>query len=250
LEINSDVTASKQAEQAAREKENLAAIGMAAAMFAHEVSNPLAGLSSSLQMLERTVKNKPGADPLFLLQQATRELHRLEVLLQEFRDLARPQLLKREPTDLSQVINEVLAFQRPLCEAAGISVELQLEPVCNLLVDSGKIRQAVLNIFKNAVEAMPHGGCLTVKAYSSDEEICLEISDTGPGIPESANVFDLFVTTKRDGTGLGLPIVRQIISAHDGTISYVSEPGQGTTFKVALPMTSETEPRHGSDALK
>jgi signal transduction histidine kinase len=101
--------------------------------------------------------------------------------------------------------------------------------------DGAKLKQALLNLFKNAVEAMPYGGTLSVKGYLSGGAICIDISDTGMGIPDDLNVFDLFSSTKPHGTGLGLFIVQQIILAHDGVVSYASTVGKGTTFHLTLP---------------
>jgi signal transduction histidine kinase len=101
--------------------------------------------------------------------------------------------------------------------------------------DAAKLKQAFLNLFKNAVEAMPYGGTLSVKGYASGGSICIDISDTGIGIPDDLKVFDLFSSTKPHGTGLGLFIVQQIILAHDGVVSYASTVGKGTTFHLTLP---------------
>jgi signal transduction histidine kinase len=101
-------------------------------------------------------------------------------------------------------------------------------------LDTAKIKQVILNLCKNAVEAMPDGGCLTLKGYRSRGMVVLEISDDGVGVPDDVNIFELFKTTKPGGTGLGLPLVQQIVSAHNGTIGYKSKPGRGATFKVAL----------------
>jgi signal transduction histidine kinase len=103
-----------------------------------------------------------------------------------------------------------------------------------------KIKQIVINICKNAVEAMPGGGVLTLKAYQLNDYVILEISDTGTGIPDGIDVFQLFKTTKADGTGLGLPIVHQIVSEHRGTIECVSERGKGATFRISLPLASSS----------
>lgn len=101
-------------------------------------------------------------------------------------------------------------------------------------LDAAKMRQVILNLCKNAVEAMPDGGCLTLKGYRSRGMVVLEISDDGVGVRHDVNIFDLFKTTKPGGTGLGLPLVQQIVSAHKGTIAYKSESGRGATFQVSL----------------
>ena len=101
--------------------------------------------------------------------------------------------------------------------------------------DAAKLKQAFLNLFKNAVEAMPYGGILSIKGYLSGASICIDISDTGIGIPDDLKVFDLFSSTKPHGTGLGLFIVQQIVLAHDGVVSYASTAGKGTTFHLTLP---------------
>jgi two-component system sensor histidine kinase HydH len=101
------------------------------------------------------------------------------------------------------------------------------------------MKQVILNLYKNAVEAMPNGGGLTLRTACSEEGISLQIADTGAGIADGLDVFQLFKTTKPEGTGLGLPIVKQIISEHRGTISYVSEPGKGTTFTIVLPLAKQ-----------
>jgi signal transduction histidine kinase len=119
----------------------------------------------------------------------------------------------------------------------GITVQLQFNsPLPPVMADADKIKQVILNLCKNAVEAMPDGGCLILRGYHSGQMAVLEISDSGVGIPEGMNIFERFKTTKADGSGLGLPLVQQIVSAHHGTIEYATEPGRGTTFKIYLPV--------------
>jgi signal transduction histidine kinase len=117
-------------------------------------------------------------------------------------------------------------------------VEQVLPPDLPLIeADGEKLKQVLFNLCKNAVEAMPAGGTLTVRARNAGAQVSLEVSDTGVGIPEGVDVFAPFLTTKDRGTGLGLTIVRQIVAAHKGTLTYHSTPGQGTTFTVTLPVT-------------
>ncbi len=107
---------------------------------------------------------------------------------------------------------------------------------CRLVKAEGnKLKQDVLNLYKNAVEAMPIGGTLTVRMYAPGSGVMLEVADTGMGMPEGVNVFEHFVTTKAEGTGLGLAIVQQIVEGHGGTLTYTSVPGQGTTFRTLFP---------------
>jgi signal transduction histidine kinase len=105
-------------------------------------------------------------------------------------------------------------------------------------IDREKIKQVILNLCKNAVEAMPEGGTLQCKAYQTADRVIVEVADTGTGIPEGLDVFQLFKTTKPYGTGLGLAIVEQIISEHRGTVDYVTQLGKGTAFIVSLPLSS------------
>jgi signal transduction histidine kinase len=154
--------------------------------------------------------------------------------------LARPRQLDLSPTHLPQLVTEFLAAHTAEYAEQEIVVEQEFPPdVPMVMADSGKLKQALLNLCKNAVEAMAEGGTLTIRGYHFAGLVSLEITDTGVGIPDDVNIFQLFKTTKDYGTGLGLMIVRQIISAHQGTISYRSAPGKGTTFTVSLPAQYE-----------
>jgi len=104
-----------------------------------------------------------------------------------------------------------------------------------LKADPQKLKQVLLNLCKNAVEAMPHGGTLRISGSARGEEVLVEVSDTGTGIPEGVAIFDAFATTKPHGTGLGLPIVKKIVSAHGGTVAYHNQPGSGTVFTLRFP---------------
>lgn len=110
-------------------------------------------------------------------------------------------------------------------------------------VDADKFKQVVLNLCRNAVEALPDGRTLTVRAHNSDARVMLELTDTGIGIPVDVNIFEPFFTMKREGAGLGLAIVRQIIEAHGGTLTYTSKQGEGTTFTLTFSLTAPREDR-------
>jgi signal transduction histidine kinase len=227
----------KQSEHSPQETERLALLGTRAAVFAHEVGNPLAGVLLSLKCVESQLKKQEVNDPslISMIRGAIGEIDRLGSLLKEFRTLAPEQTLDFKCTDLVKIAEEALALEMIAYRAAGITVKFAFEDALPLVrLDTAKIKQVILNLCKNAVEAMPDGGCLTLKGYRTRGMVVLEISDDGVGVPDDVNIFELFKTTKPGGTGLGLPLVQQIVSAHNGTIDYRSEPGRGATFKVSL----------------
>jgi signal transduction histidine kinase len=159
-------------------------------------------------------------------------------LLKDYRSFARPLHLNLEATDLRRAVQEVLVPSMRSYRDSGIEVNVRFSEDFPLIrVDKERIKQVVLNLCKNAVEAMPGGGVLTFKAYQLNDQVILEISDTGTGIPDGIDVFQLFKTTKAEGTGLGLSIVQQIVSEHRGTVECFSEPGKGATFRISLPLS-------------
>jgi PAS domain S-box-containing protein len=233
-----DITERKKAERLLQDKERLATLGTTAAVFAHEIGNPLNGISTSLQIVKSILETSDRINPALqeTLDIAFQEVQRLANLLADYRTFARPQRLNLRPADVSQIVEEVLNAQMQSYRATKITLETQLETIPEMLVDREKIKQVILHLCKNAVEAMPDGGTLMIKTTLSDQGIVLEVTDTGEGIPDGVDVFQLFRTTKPEGSGLGLPIVQQIISEHKGSIKYRSEMGKGTTFTIVLPV--------------
>lgn len=234
-----DITERRRTEEKLRDSERLATMGATVATLVHEIGNPLNGMSTTVQLLERQlVRQGHSKDDMLssTVQDLKHETNRLHSLLQEMRFLSRPQQLTLQPISLATLAAEVLAIESPAYQERGIRIEpsfpADLRPA---LADSEKLKQVIWNLYKNAVEAMPEGGTLTVRGFDSGEHVGLEVSDTGKGIPEGIDIFELFTTTKAEGTGLGLAIVRQIMLAHNGTITYSSTPGRGTVFAVLLP---------------
>jgi signal transduction histidine kinase len=211
-----------------------------ATLFAHEVANSLNGILACLQLLNLKAQDQGFEDPELksLVGSATEEIKRLGSLLKDFRAFAQPQNYDFEPIDLRKLIDAVIAEDKLIYDSAGVRLNFEFpDTLLRVTLDQEKIKQAILSICKNAVEAMPSGGVLTFRGYESEGRILLEISDTGAGIPKGLEIFEPFRTTKPLSSGLGLPIVSQIISAHNGTIDYVSDLGRGTTFKIGLPAT-------------
>jgi signal transduction histidine kinase len=236
--------------------DRLAELGNLAAVFAHEVANPLYGLSASLQFalkdLARLTRGglagKEFDVPVIekTLQGALREVDRLVELLDEFRFAVPPQTLNLKPADLGTTVKEVLALEVTGYESAGITVTMAIEANLPAIeIDGSKIKQAILNLCKNAVQAMPDGGRLAITVYRADDMFVVEITDDGLGVPDDLDVFELFKTTKPGGTGLGLPVAQQIISAHHGSIEHTSTGGSGTKFTVRLPAAQALSARDG-----
>jgi signal transduction histidine kinase len=205
------------------EHERLAALGRAAAIFAHEGANLLNNMHLSLQLLEVELAECPELTktryvrPLQALKQGTKHLL---TLLHEFRAISACQQCYLRPTSVAAVVNDLLATETPHYAEHSIQVEQTLPPDLPLVAaDSEKLKQALLNLCKNAAEAMPQGGTLTVGAHTTDDHVYLDVSDTGVGLPEGVDVLSPFITTKPHGVGLGLTVVQQIVAAHDGTLT-------------------------------
>ena len=227
-----DITVSKRAE----ERERLAAIGETAAILAHEISNPLTAILLNLRLLEKGLIETRKKRCASIVKDISGEVLRLSNMLQDFSRLSRRETYDLQPSSLAVLAQEILAMEAPKYHSKRIRVEWKVEPDLPLvLADRGKIKQALLNLFKNAEEAMTKGGTLTLRAYKSDDRVMLEIRDTGIGIPKDLNVEEPFSTTKPGGTGLGLMIVRQILAHHHGFLTYKSDSRKGTSFFVSFP---------------
>jgi PAS domain S-box-containing protein len=245
--VTQDITERKQLEAELRRQERLATIGTTVAKLAHEIGNPLNGMHTTLQILERHLAQQPTlADEVVRegLHDLAHETARLGSLLQELRAFvqSRPPLAL-QPTDLAEIVATVLKAQAATYAERNITVVTTVAPdLPPVLADPLKLEQVVWNLCLNAGEAMPAGGTLTVQATHAADAVCLDVHDTGQGIVPDVDIFTPFVTTKPDGTGLGLAVVKQIVESHHGTITYASPPGHGTTFTVRLPVAAkETE---------
>ncbi len=198
----------------------------------------------TVQLLERRLTQQEGIEESLLPRVGSikDEIRRLTGLLEDFRTLARKEKYSFTPTCLATLCSEVTSSQEEQFRESGIRVESTFtENLPDVSVDCDKLKQAVLNLCKNAVEVMPQGGTLILRGYPSKASVILEVADTGPGVESGIDIFAPFVTTKAKGTGLGLMLTRKIVLDHGGTISYTSEPGQGTIFQISLPSNKPDE---------
>jgi signal transduction histidine kinase len=237
-EIRETLERLRDAQDGMMRAERLAAVGTLASSLAHEVRNPLNSISLQLVLLSRRLEKLEEAQRKEMsgyIEAARKEIARLDGLVGEFLSLSsldRVSMLANRP---EEIVREVLELMAPVAEQAGVRVSAEYEgPFAPFRMDREKIKQVLVNLIRNAVEAMAQGGRLTVTTSMQDGRLSIEVADTGPGIPTDRNVFDFFVTTKKGGTGLGLPIARQIIEAHGGKLAFRSRPGGGTIFSVAL----------------
>jgi PAS domain S-box-containing protein len=240
--IGIDVTERRALEKRAADAEALSAMGTLALNLAHEIRNPLNAAVLQLHLLGRHVARLP-------VDEETRgtlhhkaeivgdEIRRLNRLLTEFLELARPRGPIRELVHFTKLVDDVLDLEQSSAVAHGVAVERDLVADCVLVGDAAKLKQVVLNLVVNGLEAMKDGGTLTVRLTSHGDQVRLVVQDSGTGMEAAAlaQAFDPFFTTKEAGTGLGLSIVRKIVDQHSGEIELESERGKGTRVTVTLP---------------
>ncbi len=219
-------------------QERLAALGELAAVVAHEVRNPLGAIFNSLGTLRRMVR--PRGDAKMLFDIVGEEADHLNRIVGQLLDFARPAPATMRAEPLDRVLDEAVAAA--LAEAHGrIALVRDVPDGLPLIpMDAGLIRQALLNVALNAVQAMPKGGTLSVHARLSGEAAVVELADTGPGIPEEVRhrIFEPFFTTKATGTGLGLAVVKRILEDHRGRVEVRGRDSGGTVFALHLPLTT------------
>jgi two-component system nitrogen regulation sensor histidine kinase GlnL len=241
-----DLRRIKALQESQRPAERLTAFGVLAAAMAHEIKNPLLGIRGAAQLLREELTT---ADAREYTDIIIREADRLNELMEEMLDFARPHTLTWTLVNLHQLLDGVLALERPSCTVHGIQIRQHYDPsLPDIWADRNHLTQVFLNLIRNAWEAMPHGGTLTLTTRRSSEPIRLgpgggpmlvvELADEGVGIPREVQqkLFTPFFTTKAKGSGLGLAISHRIIEEHGGRFVIKSVPGQGTSVRVYLPV--------------
>lgn len=238
----------------AAERDKTAALARLAAGLAHEIKNPLSTMAINLTLLEEELSrngDELGAREkrwLKRVQTLEREVQRLETIVEDFLRYARGGEINRSPHDLGAVVRDVLDFVELEDTRQGIRHHVELPLGLPLvMLDPGAFKQALLNLFVNARQAMPMGGELIVRVARQGNFVELSVTDTGVGMPPEAleRCFDVYYSTKKGGTGLGLSTTKRIVEEHGGRITVVSEPNRGTSFSIVLPLLVEIHARAG-----
>ena len=207
----------------------------------HEIRNPLNSISLNLQLLAEDlsgIQEEEREDLQKRVRRISGEVERLDQVLTDFGRYAKLPPLKLETCDLAMLIEEVLHFSEPELQRQNIEVIREIEPLPPIQLDLKQFKQALWNLIINAYQAMADGGQLTVRAGCLSNQVQIDVADTGEGIHPDAidKIFALFVSTKEEGSGVGLAIVKQVVEGHDGSVKVESAPNQGATFSILLPV--------------
>ncbi len=239
IAIVRDITERKRLEAAKLQAERLATIGTMTAKVAHEIRNPLGAIQLNLDLVRKEIDRLSAPqEGRELVDTLRAEAGRIQRVIEEYLQFARLPKPKRRPVNLNELLDKKLGFLHASFGESKVTLRREFDPnLPRVLADGEQLWQAVLNLIRNALDAMPGGGTLTVRTRRRNARVELEIADTGKGMtPEQTRqLFVPFFSTKTNGTGLGLAMTQQIIAEHDGQIECASAPGQGTTFTLRLP---------------
>jgi PAS domain S-box-containing protein len=228
-------------QEALLQSEKLAAMGRLTSQIAHELNNPIYGIMNTLELLKTEIP--PENKRRRILELSLSEIQRLSEMLRNMLSFSKPEEEKRRPIKIDELIEGILLVMEKQMKESNIQVEASFDPdIREIMASTNQMRQVMLNILKNAKEAMPGGGTLFVRTSKKDHRVLIHIQDTGIGIPEEIKdkIFDAFFTTKQKvkGVGLGLSVCYGIIKDHGGEIKVESEAAKGTTFTISLPVES------------
>jgi two-component system NtrC family sensor kinase len=229
----------REMQQALLQSEKLAAMGRLTSQIAHELNNPIYGIMNTLELLKTEIP--PESKRRRILELSLSEIQRLAEMLKNMLSFSKPEEEKRRPVNLNELIEGILLVMEKQMRESNVSVETHLDSsVPEVMASTNQMRQVMLNLFKNAKEAMPKGGTLTIRTAREENDVVIRIRDTGVGIPEEIRdrIFEAFFTTKQKvkGVGLGLSVCYGIVKDHGGEIKLESEVEKGTTFTIRLPV--------------
>jgi signal transduction histidine kinase len=220
---------------------------------AHEVKNPINAIVLHLQLLRNKLAEQE-PDTRRHMDIIDSEIRRLDRVVQTLVDFTRPRDLHLEEVDLRRLMEEVAQLAAPDAEQHGVTIERHMpEQPLPIKIDVDLVKQAFLNVVINGVQAMPQGGLLTISAKRENNAVLAEVQDQGGGIPKEMHdkVFELYFTTKKDGSGIGLAQTYQVLQWHYGSVDFESVDGQGTVFRFHIPASGagvESGPRYAEDA--
>ncbi|MGC9364953.1 MAG: two-component system sensor histidine kinase NtrB [Fidelibacterota bacterium] len=239
--IATDMTARRQLEEQLQRQEKLTAMGELASGVAHEIRNPINAIGIIAQRLQKEFRPCDNEEEQKEFDELTvsiiTETKRINQTIQQFLHFAKPAALQRQPTDIRDFLHEIGRLFKSSSTVQNIAFSIQVKNNARLLIDPQQMKQALLNLLRNALDATPSNGQIRLSAHKTDNHYEITVSDTGSGIPDEIlkKIFNIYFTTKRNGTGMGLPIVSQIVQQHDGKIIVESNPAKGTTFRILLP---------------
>ena len=225
-----------RAEEALREAESLAAMGRALSGVAHDIKTPLVAVGGFTKIVHGHLDE--GSEDRAKLDIVIGEVRRLEAMLHQILDFSKPLEIEASPGDLNRIIRESLLLVEGPAKERQVRIDTQLGDLPALSIDAGRMKQVFINLFLNAIQASPPGGAVTVRTRRKGERVLVDVSDSGEGVPagKKGQIFLPFVSTKKEGTGLGLPIVKKIVDAHKGRVEVLDNPDAGVTFRIDLPL--------------
>ena len=235
-----DLTEIKQLEKQVNRNRQLKAMGKLASGVAHEIRNPLNAIGTIVQQLDKDFEPVEHSEEYHQLAGLVySEVKRINETIQNFLRFSRPEPIQKQHFKLNELIENIEQQYSMLLKEKAIELKIEQNWSGEVYWDRNQIKQVLINLMQNAIDAIKTNGKITLKILSDDKYIIIVLSDTGPGISESnlERIFDLYFTTKAEGTGIGLSIIQRIIAEHDGMITVESKEGEGTIFNIKMPQT-------------
>ncbi|MFJ8268654.1 PAS domain S-box protein [Peribacillus asahii] len=232
--VGRDITEKRHAEERLSKSEKLTVVGELAAGFAHEVRNPLTSIKGLVQLVQQGIIKQEFFEVIL------DEFNRVEEIIKEFLNLAKPQEIQLRKSDLKKVLKDIATLLEPEAHLQNVQIYQQVEPnIPPIMCDPNQLKQVFINLIKNSIEAMPNGGSMNIQTIKEGPNVLISIIDNGVGINEERlrKLGEPFFSNKEKGTGLGLMLCFRIINQHKGSITFKSKENQGTTVEVRLPLS-------------